>query len=106
MHTTVNFSVFCDAFNRFTDRKDAFSYDGKRALFDYLTDLEADTGENIELDVIALCCEYNEYDSAIEAADEYQEFDSGMTEALALAYLQDKTTVIKLPKGGVIIQAF
>jgi len=56
---SVDFGLFCDAF-RDHDRKDQFSYEAKRALFDYLESRADDMGEPIELDVIALCCEYNE----------------------------------------------
>ena len=59
MYQTINFGEFCDAF-RSHDRQDQFSYSAKRALFDYLEDMEAQTSQTIELDVIALCCEYSE----------------------------------------------
>ena len=59
MYQTINFSSFCDAF-RSHDRQDQFSYDAKRALFDYFEDMEESTGQTIELDVIAICCEYIE----------------------------------------------
>lgn len=59
MYQSINFSSFCEAF-RSLDRQDQFSYDAKRALFDYLEDVEESTGQLIELDVIALCCEYTE----------------------------------------------
>lgn len=61
MQTSINFSQFCDAF-RDMGRNDNFSYAGKRALFDYLEQYEEDTGCAVELDVIALCCEYYEQD--------------------------------------------
>ena len=61
MYQTINFSDFCDAFRRL-DRHEQFSYDAKRALFDYLESVGDDTGEKIELDVIALCCDYVEMD--------------------------------------------
>lgn len=57
MYQSINFSSFCDAFR---GRDDQFTYEGKRALFDYLEAYEEDTGTPIELDVIALCCEYCE----------------------------------------------
>ena len=53
MYQQVTFSDFCDAF-RTMDRDDNFSYSGKRALFDYLE------VEDIELDIIAICCDYQE----------------------------------------------
>ena len=61
MKTSVNFSDFCDAF-RDMDRNENFSYAGKRALFDYFEQYEEDTGCAVELDVIAICCEYYEQD--------------------------------------------
>lgn len=90
--------MFCDQF------KNQFTYNGKRALFDYLERMEEETGEEIELDIIALCCEYSEHDSALEAAQEYD--DSINSEEVARAYLEDRTTVIDVDGGGVIIQNF
>jgi len=59
MYQRITFSDFVDAFRRH-GREEQFSYDGKRALFDYLEQLEEDTGKPVELDVIGLCCEYEE----------------------------------------------
>jgi hypothetical protein len=59
MYQSVNFSNFVDAF-RAHDRQDQFSYEAKRELFDYFTQLEEDQGQEIELDVIAICCEFSE----------------------------------------------
>jgi NAD(P)-dependent dehydrogenase (short-subunit alcohol dehydrogenase family) len=42
------------------DRKDQFSYEGLELIFDYIEEYEQETGEQIELDVIALCCEWSE----------------------------------------------
>lgn len=53
----ITFSAFCDAF-RDMGRDENFSYAGKRALFDFLEEVAPD----MELDVIALCCEYEEID--------------------------------------------
>lgn len=59
MKQTVTFSQFVDAF-RAHDRQDQFTYEGKRVLFDQLQDYEEQTGSEVELDVIALCCEFVE----------------------------------------------
>jgi len=48
-------------FERAFERLGNFSYHGLDALFNYLEDFEDSTGEEVELDVIALCCEYTEY---------------------------------------------
>lgn len=76
MKNSVNFYTFCDSFSE--SRRDSFSYNGKKALFDYLEQYEEDTGEEIELDIIALCCEYSEYLTAFDAATNYFSFE-GMT---------------------------
>ena len=47
-------------------RPNNFSRAGLRALFEYLEEYEEDTGEQIEFDPIALCCEYTEYDNIAE----------------------------------------
>jgi len=39
---------------------DQFSWEGFKVLFDYLEECSESTGKPVELDVIALCCEYEE----------------------------------------------
>jgi hypothetical protein len=58
MKSTVSINSFRDAFQRFN--RDNFSYEGLDVLFTYLEELEEGMGEEIELDVIALCCDYAE----------------------------------------------
>jgi hypothetical protein len=69
MITTVNLHDFREAFR--TTRPNSFSYDGLAALFDYLEELEENLGEPIELDVIALCCYWTEYESLGEYQASY-----------------------------------
>jgi hypothetical protein len=59
MKTTVNNTDFHDYFIR-AGRANQFSYEGRNVLFDWIEQLDADTGEETELDVIALCCEFAE----------------------------------------------
>jgi hypothetical protein len=59
MYQSVSFTDFTDAFLDH-DRQNNFSYEALRILFDYFEELEDDTGTPIELDVIAICCEYTE----------------------------------------------
>ena len=58
---TVNEHSFTEAFEKI--RPDSFSHEGQKALYEYLEDLSEDIGTPIELDVIAICCEYSEYES-------------------------------------------
>lgn len=67
-------------------RKEQFSYEGKRALYDFLIELEDDIGKEQELDVIALCCEFTEYDNLKELQENYN--------VESIEDLEDKTCVI------------
>ena len=109
MKQSIGFCQFVDAF-RDHGREAQFSYQAKRALFDYLEDLGDDIGEEIELDVIALCCEYAEYASATDAFEDYNSDeltgeDENAKEETALDYFRDHTALIEFG-GGIIIAQF
>ena len=79
------------------------------ALVEYIEQWEEESGEEIELDVVALRCEWAEYGSAISAALAYCWESPAISEdwdAAALAWLHERTTVLELPSGGVVIQQF
>lgn len=59
MKQTINFNNFVDAFYNM-GRGYQFSIEGKKAIFDYLESIEESTGEEQELDVIAICCDFAE----------------------------------------------
>lgn len=59
MYQSINESEFRSAFHSM-GRGGQFSYEGLTILFEGLEQYEQDTGEEIELDVIALCCDYSE----------------------------------------------
>jgi len=105
MKQTITESEFIDSFGRM-GRGNYFSYEGRRALFEFLTDYEDSTGEEIELDVISLCGDFEEYESALDAAEDYGwDTDDEETEAGALEFLRDNTTVIN-GDGFIIIQCW
>ena len=97
MKTTVSKGDFRDAFKDY-NREDNFTYEGLGALYDYLEELGDDTGEEIELDVIAICCDFSEYEDIDELKKEYNDI-------IDIDDLRDHTTVIEFD-GGIIIQAF
>jgi hypothetical protein len=78
MKTTVNFSEFRDLFQQI--RPDNFSYQGQKILFAYFEEIEESTGEEIELDVIAICCDFAESDWQTIAIDYSIELDPEMDE--------------------------
>lgn len=102
MKTTVNFTDFKVAFQSL--RPDNFTDDGLRALFDYLEDYEDDTGLQLELDVIALCCDFTEYSDFSEFEQDYANYQGQYGEDWEA--LIDYTIVIPLDNGGAIIQVF
>ena len=111
MKEQVNFCDFQDRF-RGHNRQDQFSYEGKKALFDYLEEMEESCGTEIELDVIALCCEFTEYETAADcihdAGYDFEpdaDLDEDEKEESCLDYLRDNTQVITFD-GGIIIQDF
>jgi hypothetical protein len=102
MYQRVSFQDFIDAFIKM-ERGGQFTYEGFEALYNHLLSIEDDTGEQIELDVIATCVEYAEYPSAIDAVADYtlEQFDEGR----AIEYLVERTIVIHFD-SGVIVKNF
>ena len=98
MKQSVSIYDFERAFKRC--ERENFSYDGLKALFEYLEEFEDSTGEEVELDVIALCCEYAEYDSLKEYNDDYG------TKYDEIDLIQDDTTLIKIDDERFIIQQY
>ena len=87
MYTNVSEHDFINNSNKYHQHKDNFSYDGKKALYKYLVDLEEDTGQEMEMDWIAICCSYGEYESEQELLEQYNE--------KSLDDIMDKTEVIE-----------
>jgi len=99
MKQTIQFNQFHDAFQRM-GRGDQFTYNGLKALFEYLESLENETGEETELDVIALCCDYSEYENLDAFQNDFSEDYESLDD------IEQATTVIKIDSDSFIIQAF
>lgn len=101
MIETINFSSFVDGFTG--SYKNNFSYDGKKALFDYIEETEQELDEQTEYDPISLCCEYTEYDDLNGIKDAYPDFFKRHN----IETIEDHTTVIEIPNSTkLIIQNF
>ena len=59
MYQSINEYDFRRAFEDM-GRRDQFSYEALNLIFDYFENIEGETGEQIKLDVIAICCDYSE----------------------------------------------
>lgn len=69
MKNTVDIYQFRNEFQSI--RPNNFTYEGLGILFDYLEQLEQDCNNELELDVIALCCDYSE-DHYSDIASNYE----------------------------------
>ena len=110
MFQSVNFTDFCNAF-RAHERNDQFSYEGKRALFDFLESYEEETGERIELDVIAFCCDYTEQDAETIAQDYRIDIsdadgDAKRIDDIVRDYLENHTMVLGQTQFGFVYANF
>ena len=100
MKQTIGLSQFRDAFSI---RPNNFSYDALGLLFNYLEQMEKDCGEELELDAIAICCDYAESTFA-EVADNYSidltdcDGEEKKLEAV-VCFLEDQSTVVGVVAG-------
>ena len=89
MIDTITKYSFQDAFHKM-GRGEQFSYEGLLALFDWFEEYEDSAGSQIELDVIAICCDFSEYENLQEFqndyGDEYKSFED----------IENRTTLIKI----------
>ena len=92
MHIVVTKNIFIDAFRSCCP--DNFNYAGLCALFDYLDDMDE---QDIELDVIAICCEFSQYTE--ETGMQVYRMES-------MEELEENTTVIRCYDNTIIIQDF
>lgn len=108
MKQSINFFQFVYAFHAH-DRYDSFGYDGLRIIFDYLEQYEQDCNEEIELDVIAICCDYNMMaieDIVKEYRIDVSDVDEEDVEEYVLDYLNDNTMVLGRCVDGIVFQCF
>ena len=94
MKRTINEHEFIQSFKEWDTYKNHFSINGLRALYTHLTDLEIDLGEDLELDVVAFCCEYTEYNSLEEFQRDYGNDIWDYDKYKTFEDIESKTTLI------------
>lgn len=96
MKKTVCFDEFRQSFNDYD--RDYMSYDGYEALYNYLLDIEEDSGIEMELDPIAIICDFAEYDSIEDVKKNYnvEDFED----------LQEHTWCVELNNGHILMQRY
>ena len=94
---TVNKSQFID--NLLADDYASWTYEDAEALYDYYEQYSDDTGEDVELDRVALRCEWTRADSIDEVIEDYDDIED-------LEDLQQRTDVIQHDGGVLLFIAF
>ena len=108
MKTTITQADFYSAFDR-SGRNHQFSRHALRFIFEYIEQIEQDTGEETELDVIAICYAYAE-SSLTEVLSNYSVTvgeDAFDDEALEVVrnYLHNYTILVgETPTGFIYLQ--
>jgi hypothetical protein len=93
---TVDERMFVSMFDKW-NRSENFSIAGLRALFDWFNQIE----EEIELDIIAICCGFSEYKDMEEFRADYGDGYSTLED------VANETLVIPIPGGeSFIIRVF
>ena len=79
-------------------REKQFSVDGFRFLFKYFREIEDDLGQEFELDVLDICCNYTQYGSI----EEYNHMCDDTCETIE--ELEERTTVIAMDGQQFILE--
>ena len=98
MKTTVTKNDFIKAF----ENRNNFTRKGLINLFNYFEEIELE--DDVELDVIAICCEYTEYCSIQELKECYN--IPFVAKKAIKKYLEEKTTVLSFEDDSIIIRDF
>ena len=102
MIQTINRHDFKIAF-RACGRTDNFSHEALNLLFDFFEEIESDLDEQIELDVIGVCCDYCE--STLEEIN--QDYDQEFEDLEgAVDWLQDQTPVVGKTDETIVFASF
>lgn len=123
MKTTLSTSDIARALK--SDQNAAWTWDGAKALAEYLEEYEESTGEEMELDVCAIRCDFSEYDSLEAWASDYFRNQADAVDKLCLtlgmdgsidededeiddlirSFIRDHGTLIEFD-GGIIVSSF
>ena len=69
--TTIDNAYQLEQLFREYGKEGYFSYEGFKALYDYLEEFSECTGEDFKIDVIALCGDFTEYESWEKIYNDY-----------------------------------
>ena len=98
MKTSIYRWDFIDAFKNL--RPNNFTYDGLNALWSWITEMEEESGEEYELNVIELCCEFTEYQDIEEINEVYSDYNFKTIDDIT------EYTVVIISKSSIILGDF
>ena len=93
MKITINEWDFKNEFQQI--RPNNFSLQALNALWDYLEWYEEETEEEMELDIIGLCCDYSEFDDLEEFQSQYFNEIPG-DKFKTIEEIEEETVVIRI----------
>ena len=111
MKKTINLHNFVSAFTEM-GRYDQFSLDALKIIYKYITDYEEKSGQVMQLDVIAICCEFVEstplqvFVDYVTSIDPYNLKDENDLMAKAVDFLESKTSVLGQTETNIIYKQF
>ena len=87
-----------------------FTFEGLDILFSHLEELETETGEELELDIIALCCDYAEDTPANIAADYGADIEAAKDDDdifdIVAEFLDAKGVLIGCTESSIVYRQF
>jgi hypothetical protein len=118
MKITLSTNEIADYLKR--DENAGWSWAGAKALAEHLEQFEQDSGEEVELDVVAIRCDYSEHGGLQDWSEGYfggkdsaceefnctaKEFDAGDADDKIREHIQDNGQLIEF-SGGIIVSSF
>ena len=94
MKNTVTEYDFRDAFLRSESLKDRYSYEGLTALFDYLDNIDEETGHQTEFYPVDIAMRWSEM-TLDEIRNDYTETET-LTDDELIEWLEDRCEVIRM----------
>lgn len=94
IYQEITETAFIDAFRTSETRRNQFSYDALVELYHYYDGLGTDAND-INFDMVGICCDWTEYDTLKEALESYNLKD--------LEALENMTTVFMLDNNKVLV---
>ena len=95
----LDMESFMKEFRRY-GRESQFSYEARGYIYDYLEGID----ENMELNVIAICCDFVECESLEEFKEQYNENVETVQDAER--WLSDRTSVVHCSEDCILFLAF